>query len=172
MTSYKEGLNAITTFIFDVDGVLTNGDIALYKDQIVRTLNSRDGYAIQYANKMGYNIYIITGGRSLEVKTRLLNVGAKEVVLNANNKLEEYNKLKEKYQFTDAQTVYMGDDIPDYQVMKVVGVASCPQDASPEIKAISHYQSPFMGGRHCVRDIIEQTLRVQGKWFSDQAFDW
>ncbi len=172
MTSYKEGLNHITTFIFDVDGVLTNGDIALYKGEIVRTINSRDGYAIQYAVKMGFDIFIITGGNSEEVKTRLLDVGAKEVILNARNKVNEYQKLKNSYNFTDEQVVYMGDDIPDYQVMKLVGVASCPQDSAVEIKSISHYQSPFFGGRHCVRDIIEQTLRVQGKWFTEKAFDW
>jgi len=172
MTSYKEGLNHITTFIFDVDGVLTNGDIALYKGEIVRTINSRDGYAIQYAVKMGFDVFIITGGNSEEVKTRLLGVGAKEVVLSVRNKVDEYQKLKNQYHFSDEQVVYMGDDLPDYQVMKLVGVASCPQDAAVEIKNISAYQSPFFGGRHCVRDIIEQTLRVQGKWFSDQAFDW
>jgi len=172
MTSYKEGLNHITTFIFDVDGVLTNGDIALYKGEIVRTINSRDGYAIQYAVKMGFDVFIITGGNSEGVKTRLLGVGAKEVVLNARNKVDEYQKLKSQYHFSDEQVVYMGDDIPDYQVMKLVGVATCPQDAAVEIKNISVYQSPFFGGRHCVRDIIEQTLRVQGKWFTEKAFDW
>lgn len=172
MTSYKEGLNEITTFIFDVDGVLTNGDISLYKDQIVRTINSRDGYAIQYATKMGYQVFIITGGNCDQVKKRLLGVGAKEVILSAKNKVLEYQALKEKYNFKDSNVVYMGDDIPDYQTMKLVGVATCPQDAAVEIKEISHYQSPFNGGRHCVRDIIEQTLRVQGKWFSAQAFEW
>lgn len=172
MTSYKEGLNHITTFIFDVDGVLTDGNISLYKDEIVRTINSRDGYAIQYAAKMGYDVFVITGGNSEPVKKRLLNVGAKEVVLNAKNKVTEYELLQRKYKFSDDQVVYMGDDIPDFHVMKRVGVATCPQDAAVEIKAISDYQSPFFGGRHCVRDIIEQTLRVQGKWFSDEAFEW
>ncbi|MBL1279359.1 MAG: HAD hydrolase family protein [Fluviicola sp.] len=172
MTSYKEGLNSITTFIFDVDGVLTNGDITLYKDEVVRTINSRDGYAIQYAVKMGFTVLIITGGNSEEVKTRLSNIGVQEVILNAKNKLEEYEILKEKYQFEDKNVVYMGDDIPDYQVMQRVGVSTCPQDAAVEIKALSDYQSPFLGGRHCVRDVIEQTLRVQGKWFSEKAFEW
>ena len=87
-------------------------------------------------------------------------------------KLNVYTELKEKLNFTDEETVYMGDDIPDYEVMQQVGVATCPQDASIEIKHISHYQSPFNGGRHCVRDIIEQTLRVQHKWFGEGAFEW
>ena len=170
--NYKEGLNRITTFIFDIDGVITNGDILLYNDEIIRTLNSRDGYALQYANKMGYRILIISGGSSEEVKKRLLNVGAKEVVLNSRNKVDDYKALKAKYNLKDEEVMYMGDDIPDYQVMKMVGVSACPQDASVEIKSISDYQSPYNGGRHCVRDIIEQTLRNQGKWFSDQAFKW
>tara|TARA_R110002072_G_scaffold67521_3_gene165584 strand:+ start:12274 stop:12792 length:519 start_codon:yes stop_codon:yes gene_type:complete len=172
MTSYKEGLNKITTFIFDVDGVLTNGDIILHKNEIVRTINSRDGYALQYAVKMGFNVFIITGGNSEEVKTRLLTLGVHEVILNAQNKVDEYQILKNKHLFSDEQVVYMGDDIPDYKVMQKVGVSACPQDAAVEIKASSDYQSPFIGGRHCVRDIIEQTLRVQKKWFTEDAFEW
>jgi 3-deoxy-D-manno-octulosonate 8-phosphate phosphatase (KDO 8-P phosphatase) len=172
MISYKQKLNNITTFIFDVDGVLTNGDVILYKDEIVRTLNSRDGYAIQYAAKMGYRILIITGGNSMAVETRLLRLGAAEVCLKANNKLHVYDTLKTKYEFTDDEVLYMGDDIPDYHVMNKVGVATCPQNAAAEIKQISDYQSPYNGGEHCVRDVIEQTLRVQNKWFKDEAFDW
>ena len=172
MTSYKEGLNKITTFIFDVDGVLTNGDISVYQNENVRSLNSRDGYALQYAAKMGYNVFIITGGDSKEVKKRLLGLGAKEVCLSVRNKMDTYSDLKSIYKFSDDEVMYMGDDIPDYQVMNIVGVAACPQDAAVEIKSISHYQSPFNGGRHCVRDIIEQTLRVQEKWFTEKAFEW
>tara|TARA_B110000285_G_scaffold25622_1_gene24637 strand:- start:9317 stop:9835 length:519 start_codon:yes stop_codon:yes gene_type:complete len=172
MTSYKEGLNHITTFIFDVDGVLTDGQVTLYKDEAVRSLSSRDGYAIQYASKMGYTVLILTGGSSVTVKERLLLLGVKEVVLSARNKKSEYETLRSTYSFTNDQVLYMGDDIPDYQVLKEVGVATCPQDAVPEIKSICHYQSPFNGGHHCVRDVIEQTLRVQGKWFQKDAFEW
>lgn len=172
MTSYKEQLNKVTTFIFDVDGVLTDGSVMLFQDEVIRTLNSRDGYAIQYASKMGYRILIITGGNSIQVKERLLNLGCAEVILSSSNKIEVYNQLKSKYNFMDDEVVYMGDDIPDYEVMKTVGLATCPQDAAVEIKNISHYQSPFNGGKNCVRDIIEQTLRVQGKWFQKDAFHW
>ena len=172
MTSYKEKLNQITTFIFDVDGVLTNGEVILYQDEVVRTLNTRDCYAIQYAAKMGYRILIITGGHSDPLKKRLLHLGCEKVILSAENKSLEYEKLKEEYGFDDEQVAYMGDDLPDYEVMKKVGLATCPQDATVEVKEICHYQSPYNGGRHCVRDLIEQTLRVQGKWFSDQAFHW
>ena len=172
MTSYKEGLNQITTFIFDVDGVLTDGKVILYKDEVVRSLSSRDGYAMQYAAKMGYTILILTGGSSNSVKERLLLLGVKEVILSAKNKKQEYELLRSNYSFTNEQVLYMGDDIPDYQVLKEVGVATCPQDAVAEIKAICDYQSPFNGGQHCVRDVIEQTLRVQGKWFQEDAFEW
>jgi 3-deoxy-D-manno-octulosonate 8-phosphate phosphatase (KDO 8-P phosphatase) len=170
--SYKLKLPSINTFIFDVDGVLTDGTVILYKDEVVRTINARDGYALQYASKMGYNIFIITGGDSQAVKDRLINAGAKEVILKASNKVKVYEELKEKYNFKDEEVLYMGDDIPDYNVMRKVGVSTCPQDAAIEIKNISDYQSPLKGGYHCVRDVIEQTLRVQGKWFTDQAHEW
>ncbi len=172
MISYKEKLHNIKTFIFDVDGVLTDGSVLLLQGEVVRTLNSRDGYALQYAAKKGYNIFIITGGNSLSVKDRLENLGAKEVVLRAKNKLEHYNRLKQDYGFKDDEVLYMGDDIPDYEILQKVGVSTCPQDAAVEIKAICDYQSPYNGGKHCVRDVIEQTLRVQDKWFDKSSFEW
>ena len=170
--SYKENLAKITTFIFDVDGVMTNGDVLLIKGEVARILNSRDGYAIQHANKKGYRILVITGGNSQEVKKRLETLGATEVVLQSKNKLTVYNSLKEKYKFSSEEVLYMGDDIPDYPVLKEVGVSTCPQNAAQEIKAICDYQSPYEGGKFCVRDVIEQTLRVQGKWFDKDAFEW
>jgi len=172
MKSYKEKLNAITTFIFDVDGVLTNGEIILFKGEMARTLNARDGYAIQYASKKNYRILIITGGKSKEIEERLLELGVTEVCLGSSNKKEVYLQLKEKYQFKDEEVLYMGDDIPDYEVMKQVGLSTCPQDAAMEIKHISDYQSPFDGGKHCVRDVIEQTLRCHENWFKEDAFLW
>ncbi len=172
MKSYKEKLRSVNTFIFDVDGVLTNGDVYLINDEVVRALNSRDSYAIQYACKLNYKIFIITGGYSEAVKARLENLGVTQVCLGSSNKLHVYDTLKEEYNFEDEYVLYMGDDIPDYHVMRRVGIAACPQDAAPEIKSISDYQSPFNGGRHCVRDVIEQTLRVQKNWFNDEAFEW
>ncbi|MDX1446341.1 KdsC family phosphatase [Lishizhenia sp.] len=172
MRSYKENLPNITTLIFDVDGVLTNGDVILFQDEVVRTLNSRDAFAIQYAIKMGMRVLIITGGNSEAVKKRLLNLGATEVCLKSSNKLSVYEDLKAKYNFEDSEVMYMGDDLPDHAVMQKVGVSACPQDAAVEIKAIADYQSPFNGGRHAVRDIIEQTLRVQDKWFKEDVVHW
>lgn len=172
MTSYKEKLNDIKTFIFDVDGVLTDGKIILYNGEFLRTLNSRDGYALQYAIKKGYQIFVITGGSSQEVKDRLEDLGVTEVRLRSKNKISVYKELQEQYNFKSDETLYMGDDIPDYEVLKEVGMATCPQDAAVEIKAICHYQSPKNGGEHCVRDVIEQTLRVQGNWFTEGALNW
>lgn len=170
--SYKLKLKNIDTFVFDVDGVLTDGSVYLINDEIARVLNSRDGYALQYASKMSFKIFVVTGGNSESVKKRLLGLGVTEVFLKSKNKIEVYESLKKKYDLKDENVLYMGDDIPDYNVMKQVGVAACPQDAAVEIKLISHYQSPYNGGRHCVRDVIEQTLRVQGKWFGELSHQW
>lgn len=172
MTSYKEKLAKISTFIFDVDGVLTNGDILLFANDFVRTLNAKDAYAIQHAAKNNYQFFIITGGSSEEVKKRLLELGVKEVHLKSSKKIDVYEKIKADYSLSDEEILYMGDDIPDYLVMKKVGVATCPQDAAVEIKQICDYQSPYFGGKGCVRDIIEQTLRLQGKWFTEDSVIW
>lgn len=170
--SYKKKLAKVTTFIFDVDGVLTDGNVLLYRDEVVRILNSRDAYAIQYASKIGFSIYVITGGNSISVKDRLLKLGVKEVFLQSKNKRVVYEKLLAQKNLENVEILYMGDDIPDYEVMNSAGVAACPQDAAVEIKDIADYQSPYPGGRHCVRDVIEQTLRVQGKWFGEKSLEW
>lgn len=172
MTSYKEKLAKISTFIFDVDGVITNGDIVLHANEFIRTLNVKDAYAIQHASKSGYPIFIITGGSSEEVKKRLLELGVKEVHLKSSKKLDVYEKIKADYSLCDEEILYMGDDIPDYLVMKKVGVATCPQDAAVEIKQICHYHSPVLGGKGCVRDVIEQTMRLHGKWFTEESVIW
>lgn len=172
MISYKERLNSITTFIFDIDGVLTDGVVYPYHGELLRGLYSKDGYAIQYAVKKGYKVFVITGGNSEDVKTSLIHLGVTEVHLRSSHKVRVYEQLKEKHGFKDAEVLYMGDDLPDYQVMQLVGMAACPQDSAIEIKHISHYQSPYMGGRGCVRDMIEQTLRVQDNWFHEEAFVW
>jgi 3-deoxy-D-manno-octulosonate 8-phosphate phosphatase (KDO 8-P phosphatase) len=170
--SYKTKLNPIDTFIFDVDGVLTDGKVYFMENEIVRALNSKDGYALQYAAKMGYQIFIITGGYSEDLKKRLLELGIKEVHLRSGNKLKVYNGIKSKYQLNDEQVLYMGDDIPDIPVLKKAGVACCPQDACIDVKSNVDYQSPYDGGKACVRDVIEQTLRVQNKWLKDEAYHW
>jgi 3-deoxy-D-manno-octulosonate 8-phosphate phosphatase (KDO 8-P phosphatase) len=172
MKSYKEKLPALKAFMFDVDGVLTDGRVYLMQDEIVRALHSKDGYALQYASKMGYKTFIITGGSSQEVKQRLLNLGVTEVHLSCHHKLSTYEDILKRHQLSDEQVLYMGDDIPDIPVLQRVGVSTCPQDAAIDVKNVVDYHSPYDGGKTCVRDVIEQTLRVQGNWMSDKAFEW
>lgn len=172
MISYKERLNHITTFIFDIDGVLTNGDILVFHDEAVRILNNRDGFAMHLASKLGYKLFVISGGKSEPVKKKLLEIGVHEVHLGASNKVPVYQSILEQHGLTDQEVLYMGDDIPDIRVMQLVGCATCPQDACHEVKSVAHYQSPFNGGKHAVRDVIEQTLRVQGKWLTEESYVW
>jgi len=172
--SYKQYLANIHTLIFDVDGVLTNGIVTVMPDgQLVRQMNIKDGYALRAAVNAGLRICVITGGKNEGVKTRLQNLGVTDVYLGANDKIEQYNELVDMYQLNSENVLYMGDDVPDYPVMKLVGLPCCPNDAAPEIQQISTYISDKKGGEGCVRDIIEQILRVQGKWNSnfDAKFD-
>ncbi|WP_369048566.1 KdsC family phosphatase [Tenacibaculum sp. UWU-22] len=163
--SYKEFLPQIDTLIFDVDGVLTNGIVTIMPDgELVRQMNVKDGYALKTAIDKGLRICIISGGKNEGVYTRLANLGVKDIYLGAHNKIEQYNELVDMYNLQPEKVLYMGDDLPDYPVMKQIGVPCCPNDATPEIKEISKYISHKKGGEGCVRDIIEQTLRVQGKW--------
>ena len=170
--NYKEKLKDITTFILDVDGVLTDGKVYLLKEEVVRALNSKDGYALQYASKNNYDIFIITGGYSEDLKKRLIDLGIKDVFLRSSKKIDVYNGIKEKYGIEDKQVLYMGDDIPDIPVLKIAGVSCCHQDAAIDVKEIVDYHSPLDGGKGCVREIIEQTLRVQGTWLNDKAYHW
>lgn len=166
MSSYKTKLAEITTFIFDVDGVLTDGSVILDPSgDMVRTMNTRDGFAMQYAIKQGFNLCIITGGNSPMVKQRLEYLGVKDVYMAAGSKMDCLNDYLTKRSIDSQQILYMGDDIPDYQVMTKVGLPTCPKDAAPEIIDVAGYISNKKGGRGCVRDVIEQTLRAQSKWF-------
>ena len=171
--NYKELFIDITTVVLDVDGVLTNGEILLIPGmQPVRKMHSKDGYALQLAIRNGIRVAIITGGSSPEVKTRLESVGIKDIYLGASNKIEAYEDLKMCYDLKDEEILYMGDDLPDYDVMNLVGLAAAPQDAAPEIKSIAQYVSPIKGGEGCVRDVLEQLLKIQGKWARRQDRTW
>ncbi|GGI57693.1 KdsC family phosphatase [Winogradskyella haliclonae] len=163
--SYKEYLNDITTFIFDVDGVLTDGSVTVTTDgEMLRTMNIKDGFALKTAVDAGYNVCIISGGSNEGVRKRLSGLGIKDIYLGAHNKIEQLNDYFSKNEIANNQTLYMGDDIPDYPVMKLVALPCCPQDAVPEIKEVSKYISHKNGGKGAVRDVIEQVLKVQGKW--------
>lgn len=166
--SYKEYLPQIDTLIFDVDGVLTNGIVTIFPDgQLIRQMNTKDGYALRAAVKADLKVCIISGGKNEGVRTRLENLGITDIYLGTQNKTDQFNKLVEKYSLKPENIMYMGDDIPDYPVMKLVGMPACPNDAIREIQQISKYISDKTGGNGCARDIIEQILRVQGKWESN-----
>ncbi|RPG55995.1 MAG: HAD-IIIA family hydrolase [Flavobacteriales bacterium] len=165
--NYKELLKEITTFILDVDGVLTNGKILVTsKGKMLREMNTKDGFIIKYALDKGFKIFIISGGTNKGVKERLKDLGIEEIFLGEHTKKDTYDKLIKKYNLKKNEIVYMGDDIPDIPVMKKIGVPCCPNDAVPDVKQISIYISKKDGGQGCVRDIIEQTLRVQNKWLT------
>ena len=171
--NYKEIFKNITTVVLDVDGVLTNGDIILMPGmQPVRKMNSKDGYAMQLAVRNGIRMAIITGGRSPEVKERLQGLGITDIYLGASSKMESYEDLKMCYELKDEEILYMGDDLPDYDIMKIVALAAAPQDAAPEIKSVADYVSPVNGGKGCVRDVLEQLLKIQGKWARSEDRTW
>lgn len=163
--SYKQLLPKIDTFIFDVDGVLTNGMLTIMPDgELVRHMNVKDGYAMKTALNRGFRICIISGGTNKAVKSRLAALGINDIYLGAHDKIQQYKELVDKYNLKPENVIYMGDDIPDYPVMQKVSLPCCPNDAVPEIQQISKYISNKKGGEGCVRDVIEQVLRVQGKW--------
>ncbi len=163
--SYKEYLEHITTLIFDVDGVLTDGTITVTTSgEMLRSMNIKDGYALKTAVDNGFNICIISGGSNEGVRLRLKGLGIKDIYLGAHNKIEQLNTYLSTHNIKSENVLYMGDDIPDYPVMKGIGLPCCPQDAVPEIKNISKYVSHKKGGKGAVRDVIEQVLKVQGKW--------
>lgn len=163
--SYKEYLHQITTFIFDVDGVLTDGTVHITSSgEMLRTMSIKDGYALKTAVDKGFNVCIITGGSNDGVKKRLAGLGITDIYMGAHNKIEQLNDYYNRKNVNAENVLYMGDDIPDYPVMKAIGLPCCPQDAVPEIKAISKYISHKNGGKGAVRDVIEQVLKVQDKW--------
>lgn len=170
--TYKELLAGIRTFIFDVDGVFTNGHVLLYPGlDPVRTFFTRDAYAVQHALKEGLRIIVITGGRSDGVAESFARLGVKEFHHSVPNKSAKLDELVA--QGLDlTSTAYMGDDIPDMRVMQRVGLPCCPADAAEEIKFISRYVSNYRGGQGCVRDVLEQTMKVQGLWLTEQAHEW
>ena len=173
MANFKEGLAQVKAFIFDIDGVLSLQTISLNAFGVPnRTVNLRDGYALQLAVKKGYHVGIISGSNSKEYQRRLKLLGITEIFLNSKTKLDHYNSFKKKHNLSDADILFMGDDIPDFEVMKKAGVPVCPSDADSEIKQIASYISDRKGGEGCVRDVIEQVLRLHNNWMDPDAFTW
>lgn len=173
MAFFKEELVKVKAFAFDVDGVFAKSNFYLHPGgDMMRSMNIKDGYAVQLAVKKGFPIAIITGGRSESVKLRFNNLGVTDIYLNSFNKSDDFEDFYMQYNLKPDNILYMGDDIPDYGVMKTVGVPTCPSDAAEDIKAISKYISDKKGGEGCVRDVIEQVLRAQNKWLDGDAFKW
>ncbi|NBC82795.1 MAG: HAD hydrolase family protein [Bacteroidetes bacterium] len=171
--NFKEKLKDIKAFAFDVDGVFSNGSIMLHPEgEMVRMMNIKDGYAVQYCVKLGFPVAIISGGKSEAVRARFKGLGVTDIYLGASDKTECFEDYYFKYELQPDDILYMGDDIPDYEVMTKTGLPACPADAAEEIKQISHYISDRKGGEGCVRDVIEQVLKVQNKWMLDTAFSW
>ncbi|MCF8336266.1 MAG: HAD-IIIA family hydrolase [Bacteroidales bacterium] len=165
MANFKEDLNGINAFVFDVDGVFTNGKLYMFaQNEFVRAFNIKDGYAVKYAVQQGYIMAIISGGDSDMVRKRFIDLGITDIYLNITDKTECLEDFYFKYDIDPASILFMGDDLPDYEVMKKCGLPTCPSDAAEEIKSVARYISNFEGGNGCVRDVIEQVLRAQGKW--------
>ncbi len=163
---FLQQLHQVKAFVFDVDGVLTDGTVHVTESgEQLRQFSIKDGYALQLAIKRGYLIRIISGGRSNGVALRLRGLGIQDIHLGAESKIDIYNEFIKTNDLGAEQVMYMGDDIPDLLVMKLAGLPVCPSDAVEEIKAVSKYISPLAGGKGCVRDIIEKVLKIQNKWY-------
>lgn len=171
--NYKAQLGKTETFIFDVDGVFTDNIVYLSADgEQMRTANVRDGYAVQLAIKKGIQIFILSGGKSEAVRKRFEMLGVKEIHLGVPTKKVKLQEWIDSGAINPATTTYMGDDIPDYWVMQMVAMGCCPQDAAFEIRKIADYISPFKGGHGCVRDVLEQSLKLKKMWMDDESTSW
>ena len=167
-------LQKIKAVVFDVDGVMSASTIQMDgKGEPVRTINIKDGYAIQLAVKHGIRLAIMTGGHNENIRFRYEYLGVKDVYINCSMKIRTWEELLSKYDLHEEEIIYVGDDIPDYEVMKRAGCPCCPKDACTEIKEISTYVSDYEGGHGVARDILEQVLKAQGKWvLNEKAFGW
>ena len=173
MANFKEDLVRVKAFIFDIDGVLSLQTISLNSFGVPnRTVNLRDGYALQLAMKKGYHIGIISGSSSKDYQKRLKRLGVSDIYLKSRNKLDDFKGFLKKHGLNKSDVLFMGDDIPDFEVMKEAGIPVCPSDADSEIKQISLYISDKKGGEGCARDVIEQVLRLHNKWMDSDAFTW
>lgn len=164
MEHFKDKLKSIKAFAFDVDGVFSDNVILDASGELLRTMNIKDGYAVQLAVKRGYPIAIITGGNSQAIKTRFENLGVKDVYLKSQYKMDDFNEFLIRHQLSASEVLYMGDDIPDLEILGIVGIPTCPADAVEEVKAAAMYISPLGAGKGCVRDVIEQVLKVNNLW--------
>lgn len=163
-----ERFASVTSFVFDMDGVLTDGTIWVFPgNEFIRQMNIKDGYALQLAIKKGYRIAVITGSHSVPIQERLAALGVTDFFQRVQQKKAQLNAYLVQHRLNKNEVLYMGDDIPDYEVMQSAGIACCPADAAAEIKTIADYISPLPGGKGCVRDVIEKVLKINGHWETD-----
>lgn len=163
--NYLNKFRNITTFVFDIDGVLSDGKILLHPDGTLwRTLSIRDGFAMRMAINLGYRVAIISGGDTPGAELRFESLGLKDIVMQCSDKMKALEALAAKYQLDYGEILYMGDDLPDYEAMRLTGLPCCPKDAVDEIRDLSVYISPRRGGDGCARDVIEKVLKLKGAW--------
>ena len=164
-TNYKENLIDIKAFIFDVDGVLTDGKLLISESgELLRSMNVKDGFAMKFAIDNGFKIGIISGGTNEAVRSRLEKLGIEEIHLKSHDKIIHFENFVKKFEFDAKNILVMGDDIPDIPIIKAAGIGTCPQDAVPEVKSACQYISKNNGGKGAVRDVIEQVMKIQNKW--------
>ena len=168
--SYKTKLKNKKAFVFDVDDEFKDGSVYLLPGgNMCRVMNVLDGYAVVKALKNNYLIGVITGGNDEEVRHRINYLGIKDYYAKSPNKAIDFEDFKSKYQLKNEEILTMGDDLPDMNIMKISGISACPKNAVPEVKVISEYISPIEGGKGAVRDVIEQVMKIQGKWIEDHT---
>ena len=173
MNDFDQLFKPITTFIFDFDGVMTDGTVFCdFEGHPLRATNVKDGYALQLATKLGYNVAVISGAVCPSMIVRMNSLGETDVFTGIPNKVLKLKEYMLEKKLKAEEIIFMGDDIPDLQVMKSVGLPACPADAADEIKQISQFVSQRGGGKGCVRDVIERVLKVQGKWMTAEAYAW
>jgi len=166
--SYKQYLKDITTFVFDVDGVFTDGTVLVTtQGELLRKMSVKDGYALKTAILKGYNVCIITGGTNEGVKERLKGLGVTSFYMGAHRKEKPLEEYLDVYDIAPENVLYMGDDMPDIPPMQMIALPTCPQNAIQEVKAVCKYISHKNGGEGCVRDVIEQVLKVRGDWMDN-----
>ena len=173
MHDINEIFRPITTFIFDFDGVMSDGFVFCdFVGNPLRATNVKDGYAVQLAAKLGYNVAVISGAVCPSNIVRMNMLGVTDVFTGIADKVQKLNEYMDEKRLKTEEILYMGDDIPDLKVMHRVGLPACPADAADEVKAVSQFVSEKNGGKGAVRDVIERTLKVQGKWMTAEAYSW
>ncbi|MDR0892110.1 MAG: HAD-IIIA family hydrolase [Mediterranea sp.] len=173
MSTIDYPLAKIRAIVFDVDGVLSGTTVPLHPSgEPMRTVNIKDGYAIQLAVKRGLHIGIITGGRTEAVRKRFEALGVPDIYMGSAVKIHDYRDFRDKHGLLDEEILYMGDDVPDLEVLGACGLPCCPHDAAPEVRAVARYISHCDGGFGCGRDVVEQVLKARGEWMVGDAFGW